>query len=57
MKAELPPGFDYADFCEVMNAIEGLLAWSRVGTFDEEAGEREDWGRATRLLGRYRGAT
>lgn len=48
-----PEDFDLA-IAELCDAIEGLLHFSRAGTFDEEEGEREATDKAEALLARYR---
>ena len=52
----LPDDFDYVDFGELLEVIEGMLEFSRAGTFDEEDGEREVVERAQTILRRYRAA-
>ena len=46
-----------SDCEEVLALIEELIRWLRVGTFDEQDGEREVRDRAQALLERYRRAT
>jgi DNA-binding transcriptional regulator PaaX len=45
------------DFDQVLKALEGVLRFTRAGTFDEEAGEMAAYRYAERLLRRYRPAT
>ncbi len=40
----------------VLDLIEQLVDWSRVGTFDEEPGEREVYERASDVLARHKRA-
>jgi hypothetical protein len=53
----LPPGFDYIDLIELLDLLEAFLEYPRIGTQDEQEGEREVWDRARTLLARYRAAT
>jgi hypothetical protein len=52
----LPPSFDCIDLAELLDVIEQLADWLRVGTFDEAEGEREVRDRAKALVARYRRA-
>jgi len=51
-----PEGDKAAKVKELLDLIEELVGWLRVGTFDEEDGERELRDRARELLARYRRA-
>ncbi len=51
----VPDDFDDLDLGELLDVIEQLANWLRVGTFDEADGERELRNRAEALLARYRG--
>jgi hypothetical protein len=54
---DLPDGFDGIDLAELLDVIDELMHWLRVGTFEEEEGEREVRDRAGRIRDRYRLAT